>query len=187
QFSRQHGVPLWVGEFGSVFNGRAEEIGDRVRAIDDQLGVFEANGAHWTAWTYKDVGTMGWVMTRPDSEYGQRVARVLDLKRQLGTDSWTGWLPAGELARLMEKAAEQASAALDDPKLPPGEFVAYLKQAALDGFFGGLLQPIYAEAFRGLSENEIDRVVSSFSYEQCRHNEPLIGVLRKHLAVAPTR
>jgi len=187
QFSRQHGVPLWVGEFGSVYNGRAEEIGDRLRAMDDQLAAFEAGGAHWTAWTYKDVGTMGWVTLRPESEYGQRVARVLELKRQLGTDSWTGWLPAGEMARLVEKAAEQASAALDDPKLPAGEFVAYLKQAALDGFFGGFLQPIYAEAFRGLSENEIDRVLSSFALEQCRQNEGLSAVLRKHMAVSPTR
>ena len=176
-----------MGEFGSVYNGRSEELPDRLRAMDDQLAAFEAGGAHWTAWTYKDVGTMGWVTLRPESEYGQRVARLLELKRRLGTDSWTGWLPASEIAQLVEQTAARASAALEDPKLPPGEFVAYLKQAALDGFFGGLLQPIYAEAFRGLSENEIDRVLSSFALEQCRQNEGLSAVLRKHMAAEPTR
>jgi endoglucanase len=180
RFTRQHQVPLWVGEFGSVYNGHPDEVGDRARALDDQLAVFERNGAHWTAWTYKDVGTMGWVMLHPESEYMQRVARVLELKRTLGTDSWAGWLPTGEVARLMERAAEQAAAAIDSPELPAREFTQFLKQAALDGFFGGLLQPAYAEAFAGLSENELDRVLASFSLAQCQPNEGLLAVVRKH-------
>jgi aryl-phospho-beta-D-glucosidase BglC (GH1 family) len=180
RFTRQHQVPLWVGEFGSVYNGRPEEIPDRLRALDDQIAVFERNGAHWTAWTYKDVGTMGWVMPQPDSEYMQRAGRLLDLKRKLGTDSWAGWLPAGDIAKLMDRAAEIASEAIGNPELPAKEFASYLKQAALDGFFGGFLQPIYAEAFRGLSETEIDRVLSSFAFENCQKNEGLLAVVKKH-------
>jgi endoglucanase len=180
RFSRQHQVPLWVGEFGSVYNGKSEEIPDRLRALDDQIGVFEKNGAHWTAWTYKDVGTMGWVTLRRESEYGQRIARLLDLKLQLGTDSWAGWLPSGDVARLLERIAEQAAEAIGDPQLPAREFLHYLKQATLDGFFGGLLQPVYAEAFRGLSEAEIDRVLSSFALAQCQKNEPLLAIVRKY-------
>ena len=41
RFTQQHNVPLWVGEFGSVYNGPAEENGDRLRALDDQIGIFE--------------------------------------------------------------------------------------------------------------------------------------------------
>jgi hypothetical protein len=182
RFTREHEVPLWVGEFGSVYNGRAEEIPDRARALDDQLAVFERNGAHWTAWTYKDVGTMGWVTLRPESEYGQRIARVLELKLELGTDSWAGWLPKRGVARLMEQAAEQAAAAIGDPELPAREFSSFLKQSALDGFFGGLLQPVYAQAFRGLSETDIDRVLASFALASCTPNQPLSAVVRKHLA-----
>jgi endoglucanase len=182
RFTRQHRVPLWVGEFGSVYNGRAEQIPDRLRAIDDQIAVFEQNGAHWTAWTYKDVGTMGWVMPALDSEYMQRIGRLLELKRTLGTDAWAGWLPAGEVAQLMERAAELAAQAIADPELPAREFAQYLKQAALDGFFGGLLQPVYAEAFRGLSETEIDRVLSSFALANCRKNGALLEIVKKHAA-----
>jgi aryl-phospho-beta-D-glucosidase BglC (GH1 family) len=184
RFTRQHQVPLWVGEFGSVYNGPAAEVPDRLRAMDDQIAVFEKNAAHWTAWTYKDVGTMGWVTLHPESEYLERVARVLELKRTLGTDAWAGWLPKGEVARLMEGAAEQASAAIGDPDLPPREFAQYLKQAALDGFFGGLLQPVYARAFKGLSEPDIDRVLSSFSLEQCSKNQPLLDIVQKHSRTA---
>ena len=81
---------------------------------------------------------------------------------------------------MMEQAAEKAAAAINDPELPAREFTQFLKQAALDGFFGGLLQPAYAEAFRGLSENELDRVLASFSLAQCRPNEALLAVVRKH-------
>ena len=59
KFTQQHNVPLWVGEFGSVFNGPANESGDRLRALDDQIGIFESHETHWTTWNYKDVGVMG--------------------------------------------------------------------------------------------------------------------------------
>jgi endoglucanase len=181
RFTRQHNVPLWVGEFGSVYNGIPEQVPDRLRALDEQLAVFERNGAHWTAWTYKDVGTMGWVMPRQESEYMQRIDRLLGLKRKLGTDAWAGWLPKGEVAKLLDQAAELAAEAIGDRELPASEFVQHLRQATLDGFFGGLLQPIYAEAFRGLSENDIDRVLSSFAFQNCRKNESLLAVVKKHV------
>jgi endoglucanase len=180
RFAREHQVPLWIGEFGSVYNGKESEIPDRVRSLDDQIAVFEQGGAHWTAWTYKDVGTMGWVTLRPESEYMQRIARLLDLKRKLGTDAWAGWLPASDVTRTLERAAEQACEAIDDPELWPKQFLEFFKQAALDGFFGGLLQPLYAQAFRGLSENDIDKVLSSFDLENCQKNEALLSVVRKH-------
>src|ERR1700729_3733844 len=40
KYTQQNNVPLWVGEFGSVFNGPADEAGDRLRALDDQLSIF---------------------------------------------------------------------------------------------------------------------------------------------------
>ncbi|MEY2937073.1 MAG: hypothetical protein RL033_7822, partial [Pseudomonadota bacterium] len=83
--------------------------------------------------------------------------------------------------KLMEQAADVAAEAINDPQLPAKEFAQHLKQAALDGFFGGLLQPIYAEAFRGLSENDIDRVLSSFAFQNCRKNEGLLTVVKKHV------
>jgi endoglucanase len=182
RFCTEHQVPLWVGEFGSVYNGIAAEVPDRLRALDDQIAVFERFGAHWTAWTYKDVGTMGWVTVAPESEYIERVGRVLNLKRALGTDTWTRWLPQGRVAQLVEQTAQEAAAVLNDPELPAREFSAYLQQAALDGFFGGFLQPVYANVFRGLSEVEIDRTLSSFALEKCRKNDGLLAIVRKHSA-----
>jgi len=181
RFCKQHQVPLWVGEFGSVYNGPSEEVPARLRAMDDQLATFNQGGAHWTAWTYKDVGTMGWVMVDPDSEYLERISRVLELKGTLNTDSWAGWRPQGEASKFIDRAAEAAAVAMNDPQLPAKAFANHFRQAALDGFLGGLLQPVYAEAFKGLSEVELDRVLASFAIERCCKNEGLLTVVRKHL------
>ena len=66
RFTQDHQVPLWVGEFGSVYNGPAQENEDRLQALDDQLSVFGKYQAHWTTWTYKDVGVMGWLTLPPE-------------------------------------------------------------------------------------------------------------------------
>ena len=65
----KHHVPLWVGEFGSQYHGYKEEIPYRLKSMEDQLGIYNAHGVHWTTWTYKDPGIMGWVFLDPDSEY----------------------------------------------------------------------------------------------------------------------
>jgi hypothetical protein len=39
---------------------------------------------------------------------------------------------------------------------------------------------VYAEAFRGLSENDLDRVLASFSFEQCKKNDGLLSIVKKH-------
>jgi len=75
RYTQAHNAPLWVGEFGSPFNGQAHEVVDRMRALDDQISVFNAHGATWTTWTYKDVGVQGLCYTRPDSPWNAFVPR----------------------------------------------------------------------------------------------------------------
>jgi hypothetical protein len=44
------------------------------------------------------------------------------------------------------------------------------------------MQPLYAGVFKGLSETELDHVLSSFSAKQCVLNRGLVDVLSKHMA-----
>ncbi len=44
KFTQEHNVPLWVGEFGAAYNGPPDENPDRLRALDDQIGILERNG-----------------------------------------------------------------------------------------------------------------------------------------------
>jgi aryl-phospho-beta-D-glucosidase BglC (GH1 family) len=184
-FTRKHQAPLWVGEFGAVYNGPAEEIPDRLRALDDQLAVFNNANAHWTTWTYKDAGVMGWVSLDPDCEYVQHLAHVLKAKRLLDTDFWLEWLAptpakrqAADLARLMVDT-------IADPGLLYPEIETYFRQASLANFAGGLLQPAYARCFLDSSEAEIDRILQSFRLENCCIQKNLTGIIHHHLSSAP--
>jgi len=180
-FSRKHEVPLWIGEFGSVFNGAPSEIPDRLRALDDQLSVFARFGAHWTTWTYKDVGVMGWVTVDPDSEYMERIAPILKAKQELFTDFWMKWLPATKAKQMVADLAGHLHGFVDGRDQERQDVERFLIQTALSGYAGNLLQPGMACIFKDISEQRIDAILSAFAFDKCVRNEGLLSVIGKHL------
>ncbi len=181
RFSRKYNVPLWVGEFGSVYNGPASENEDRLQALDDQISVFGRQGAHWTTWTYKDVGIMGWVTLPPESEYLRVISPALKAKYDLYSDFWMRWLPPTPAVHATERLAEIIEKATGDTTIDHSANHTYLMQAALSGYAGNFLQPYYARCFEGMSEQDLDRVMQSFALTHCVQKEGLIGVLSKHM------
>jgi endoglucanase len=179
RYARQHNVPLWVGEFGSAYNGLPQEKPDRLRALDDQIDVFEEAGIHWTTWTYKDVGVMGWVQLHPECAYLQLLKPVLEAKTRLATDSWGNWLPTTPTQEAMAQLSRLIERTIGDPDIDPQTNQRLLSRAALAQHVGSLMQPAYAKRFRGLSENEIDRVLQSFALENCRVEQGLIEIVAK--------
>jgi aryl-phospho-beta-D-glucosidase BglC (GH1 family) len=181
KFTQQHNVPLWVGEFGSVYNGPSDENGDRLRALDDQIGIFERNEAHWTTWNYKDVGVMGMLTLDPASPYMERISDLLRKKAALGTDDWMSWLPPTPVKDATAHLADQIHQVVGDPQVDSGLNARCVKQTLLCFYTGTLMQPLYAGLFKGLSENELDHILSSFSAKQCVPNQGLVDVLSKHM------
>jgi hypothetical protein len=183
KFTQQHNVPLWVGEFGSVFNGPPDENPDRLRALDDQIGIFERNQAHWTTWNFKDVGVMGMLALDPSSPYMERIGDLLRKKAALGTDDWMKWLPPTPVKDATAQLANQILQVVGDPGLDARLNSRCMSQALLCFYTGTLMQPLYACLFKGLSENELDHILSSFSAKQCIPNQGLVGVLSKYMAM----
>ncbi len=181
RFMQKHQVPLWVGEFGSVFNGVPEEKADRLRAIDDQIGVFERHGVHWTTWTYKDVGVMGWAMLDPASDYMQIVQQSLIAKQLLDTDQWMSWLPETPAKSLIRQLADYTKNTIGDDAISTELTYTYIKQRALSGYVGSLMQFSYAQLFKGMSEQRLDEVMSAFALRNCLKNTDLLNVLGKHM------
>ena len=182
KFTQQNNVPLWVGEFGSVFNGPAGEADDRLRALDDQLSIFERHNAHWTTWNYKDIGVMGMLTLNPQSPYMERIKDLLGKKRALGTDDWMRWLPPTPVKESTAQLAEQIRRVVDDPQIDPVLNAKSISQTLLCFYAGTLMQPMYAGLFKGLSESELDHILSSFSAKQCVPNSGLVNVLSKHMS-----
>ncbi len=181
QFAQRHTVPLWVGEFGAVYNGPAEEIPDRVQALDDQLEVFNAHRIHWTMWTYKDVGVMGWVTVNPQSAFMQRTAQLLEAKRELGVDFWMGWLPSTPVREQVRTLARCVEAVLNDPLIDPQANEAYLAQATLSGYIAQLMQPTFAHLFASMTETQLDDLLAAFAFKNCIPHTALMKVLRARL------
>src|SRR5512138_214348 len=181
RFTQKYNVPLWVGEFGAAYNGPANEIPDRLRALDDQLTVYNKYGAHWTMWTYKHIHVMGWVQLDPASPYVKTIRHILDAKRDLSTDFWMGWIAPTPVKEKVFELADMIEKTLEDESIDTKSNRTYLSQAALSGYTAGLMQPLYARAFDGMNRDQLDQVLQSFALKQCRPHAGLIEVIRKHL------
>jgi aryl-phospho-beta-D-glucosidase BglC (GH1 family) len=180
-FAKKHGVPLWVGEFGAQYNTGAEDLPYRIVAMDDQLGAYNDFGAHWTTWTYKDMGVMGWVTVNPESEYAKIVAPIQKKKKDLSAENFVGWnsISAGK-----QKNRELAETIADIAVIPGVEKASYtqgLMLYTLTGFAAACLQPGYCSLFKGMTKGDIDRVMDSFSLKNCVVNEGYRAVLEKRL------
>ncbi|MDP4090084.1 MAG: glycoside hydrolase family 5 protein [Bacillota bacterium] len=181
QYADKYNVPLWVGEFGAQYNCPADEIPDRLSAMDDQLSVFEEYGAHWTTWTYKDVGVMGWVTLDPESPYMKLIAPVQEKKNLLGAENFTGRFVISPAKKEVDSLAALMEEIVGDPGLDHGTNNTCLQLVALAGYAAALLQPVYANLFKGMTEEDIDVVMQSFDIRNCKVNEGLVEVLKKHM------
>jgi hypothetical protein len=85
---RKTKTPIWIGEFGPVFANDPVRDNDKYRLLSDQLEIYEAHGASWSIWAYKDIGGEGLVYAAPDSPWLTRIKPVIDKKVRLGVDSW---------------------------------------------------------------------------------------------------
>ncbi len=172
-YMQRYNVPLWVGEFGA--NGDC--------GLEDQVGVFEEYGVHWTIWTYKDVGVMGFLNVDTGSEYMQILAPVLKAKRELGVDSWlSAGLPGTVVGETIRELANLIERSIGDSEIDSAANRRYLAQTALGGYTANLMQPTYAKRFDGLSETELDRILQSFAFKNCRPRQDVVDVLRKYWA-----
>lgn len=179
-FTRKHEVPLWVGEFGSQYHGPADELEYRLKSMDDQLAVYNETGTHWTTWTYKDPGVMGWVTLDPESEYMQIVAPVQKMKKDLGAENFVaqyGYHSRGrELSRKLSDAIVE-EAGIQSWRKEANAFV--INYAVLTGFAAASLQPAYALRFKGMREDDLERVAGAFHISRCIKNEAYVELLKK--------
>jgi endoglucanase len=170
RYMQRHNIPLWIGEFGA--NGDC--------GLEDQVSVFEEYGVHWTIWTYKDVGVMGFVNVAPDSKYMQVLAPVLKAKQDLGVDNWlsTG-LPGTVVGSTICELADLIEKAIPNVEINSAANRRYLAQTAMGMYTASLMQPAYAKCLKDLSEAELDQVAQSFAFRNCPPRQDVLKVLKK--------
>jgi endoglucanase len=173
RYAQKYNVPLWVGEFGA--NGNC--------GLEDQVSVFEEQNVHWTIWTYKDIGPMGFMNVAPDSEYHRILAPILKAKRDLGVDAWLfDGVPGSVVGGAIRELADLIEKALPAAGVDPAANRRFLAQAALGCYAANLMQPAYAGRFKGLSEAQLDKALQSFAFKNCRPREDVLNVLKRYWA-----
>ncbi len=160
---RETGTPIWVGECGPLYTGDPERDEMRYQILADQLDIYDAHEVGWSIWTYKDVGLQGLVHTDPAGPYMRRFGALIAKKARLGVDSWG--------------STDQEVPAVMDPvhRLVAEEFPGWhpypwSARKSTDGLvrhvlFAQAMVPEYAELFRGLGDDELDGLASSFALE----------------------
>lgn len=179
RYAQAHNVPLLVGEFG--FNTQHAAPGDKpqLRAFADQIEAHNRAGVHWTFWTYKDAGRMGWVQLNPAAAYLRTIEPLLAAKETLRTD--VGWL-AGfppEIAIHIDALSERIASFI--PGLNPATNRRYFSQAAMSTYTADQLQLLYARQFEGKSENELDEILQSLSLGRCLQSSELNEAISSRL------
>ncbi|MBN1411775.1 MAG: cellulase family glycosylhydrolase [Spirochaetales bacterium] len=172
-YSQKHNVPLWVGEFGARVTEDAGETEAHAKALDDQVGIFEDLGLHWTSWTYKCVGGMSWVQTDPESDYMKGCGPRMKNQFALGQ----------EITKMTEPIAGRIFGEINNPDWSLDQVKGALNNNLIAKFGHRLFQPSYVNQFKGMSETEIDRVLQAFLLKNCRHNDIFIDVFKKYMTL----
>ena len=183
QFANKHGVPLWVGEFGSQYHGPQAELVYRLKSMEDQLSIYNEYGAHWTTWTYKDAGVMGWVTLDPESEYMQIVAPIQKMKKRLGAENFVALYDEVSEGKALARHLSDYILEVSGNTLLSRDANAYtLNYAVLTGFAAATLQPAYAKRFKGFNEDDIERITKAFHFDNCIINKKYTTLLKQKLA-----
>ncbi len=181
QFALKHQVPLWVGEFGSQYHGFPEELPSSYHPMEDQLDIYNTNGVHWTTWTYKDPGIMGWVFLDPESEYMKIIRPVQEQKRILGAENFVAdYLGVAEGRKKSRVLADYILDVMGETRIDKASNAFVMNYGVLNGYAGAMLQPSYAKRFAGYSEDDLERIAGGFKLENCVKNQPYLNLL-KHM------
>ncbi|MFI7611236.1 glycoside hydrolase family 5 protein [Nonomuraea terrae] len=180
EFMRRTGTPVWIGEFGPVYDGDPERDRSRLRLLRDQLEIYREHGASWSLWTYKDIGLQGLVYARPDSAYVRRIAPVLEKKKRLGADSWGG---SDEHVRHLLEPIEE----LFDKEFPhfdpfPWGRKPWIQTLVRNIMFAEPLVGDFARCFEGVTPDEAEELAGCFAFAACERRGPLNDVLREHMS-----
>ncbi|KAL1943731.1 hypothetical protein VTO73DRAFT_4176 [Trametes versicolor] len=187
----ERGLCVWNGEWGPVY-ARKEYEGDamdeinerRYNVLKDQLELYAKDRLSWSIWLYKDIGFQGMVYVSQETPYMQLFKDLLQRKYRLAVDSWGGDDKFvrdiyGPIVKLIEDNVPNEEHRKLYP-YPVWTVEGRVARIARNTLIGEFLVMEWAEHFRGMSEEQLERIAESFKFENCMKREGLNKVLREH-------
>ncbi|MEM0053380.1 MAG: glycoside hydrolase family 5 protein [Nitrososphaeria archaeon] len=192
--------PIYVGEFGSIYWNTPNDI-YRLRVNEDLLNIFEKYNAHWTIWTYKDIGIMGLMYLSPESEYMKRFSDLLKLKYKLGADEWGPSLASDFIKNMTKYFIEALKIKLEENGYKYEDSIINFEGEILDEnwhssysyevrvrrtfhiLVSRYLVKLFAERLRGLDYNRLDKIAASFHFKNCLKRKALVEIIEKYCSL----
>lgn len=182
EFMRKTGTPIWIGEFGPVYTNDPDADDHKFRLLADQLDIYNAHGASWSIWAYKDIGGQGLVSAAANSPWRQRIAPITEKKARLGVDSWGS--TDKHIRDIMAPIEETFAREYPDYEPFPfgvGSWLQTLVRAIV------LAEPMakdFEELFTDIGDDEtVIALAESFSFKNCIRRQRLAEVISARTGV----
>ncbi len=171
---RDLGLPVWIGEFGLIFEkNKSDDI--RLNMTRKLLLFMNECNDHWTYWTYKDIGLMGVVTIDSKSPWMKQTKKGRALKTSLASDTWP--IDLTEMDQHLSPIEENVALILKLTEEKRQQFAWHLKRSVRGVLFGKWMMPLYVQQFANLEEDDIMNLMTSFSFEKCHVRKSLTKVL----------
>ena len=187
EFMQEHGCPIWNGEFGPVYQDsrdpEAESINqDRYNLLGQQLAIYDKHQISWSIWLYKDIGIQGMLHTNHNSMWNKTIQPFLNKKKQYRLDAWgvhpseEGEAAVNPLVEWIEKVCPTAK----DTYPTNWGVERHVLRGVVQTFLSGAMSDEFAEQFRGMDKEQLDKLAHSFHFDECVQREGLNKILREH-------
>jgi hypothetical protein len=193
---RDHGLPIWNGEWGPIYASPQEENWQetnaiRLEVVREQLRNYEHVKCGWSLWTWKDIGyqgfslivlflTVGMVYTSPMSKWNSLLAPFLAKKERLAVDFWG--VDASHLDSIfgpVENWITQNFTAIETKYPKHWKVRKHLARSARYTLLADALQEEFAGLFSGKTKDELDEILACWKVENCIGREGLWNVIRQ--------
>jgi endoglucanase len=168
-YMREHNVPNWFGETSVTYpEGVTKE--SRNRFLKDMLGIAEETGDSWTFGIYKDLGKTGIVYAAEDSEWVRRIKPAYDAINALHCNAFAHNYRANRIDELSTHIGSHVKEVISglDTDLSARDITGEVKYFLSECLIPRWLQEPFARQFSGMSEDEIERMMQSFAWKNCR-------------------
>ncbi|MEP7240530.1 MAG: cellulase family glycosylhydrolase [Devosia sp.] len=175
EFMRETGTPIWIAEFGPIYPAASGNLEERYQLMRDQLEIYNAHGASWSIWAYKDMGEQALVSVVSQSPWRRLMQPLLDKKARLGAEGW------GAIDRGIGNVIEPVKGLVktEYPDFDPYPFgvddwIATLFRSIM------LAEPLLDEVKRlvaPLEEAALVQLAGSFRFEACAIRKPLEAIV----------
>lgn len=191
EFQRTHATPIWNGEFGPVYanprwDADADAVNtDRYNMLGEQLRIYDRFQIPWSIWLFKDIGLQGMVYTSPQSPWNKLIEPILEKKKRLQLDAW-GTYPSKEVEDVIDPVVKWVDSVSPTAKsVYPSTWntARHIQRAVLQTFLAETFVQEFADLFRDKTEEELEELAASFSFDQCLQREGLNKIMANYAAV----